>query len=89
MDDENGTFEAVLFPQIYRQYPLLEKAVYALTGKITEEFGVTSLEVHSVEKLVISFKEEKGEAIGIKFRSWQLFKKLSTFTILFYIASLK
>jgi len=58
IDDENGTFEAVLFPQVYRQYPLLEKAVYALTGKITEEFGVTSLQVESVEKLVISFKEE-------------------------------
>jgi len=64
MDDENGTFEAVLFPQVYRQYPLLEKAVYALTGKITEEFGVTSLEVHSVEKLVISFKEEDARQLA-------------------------
>jgi len=55
IDDENNTFEAVLFPQVYKKYPLQEKAVYALNGKITEEFGVTSLEVHSLERLEIRF----------------------------------
>jgi len=59
IDDENNTFEAVLFPQVYKKYPLQEKALYALNGKITEEFGVTSLEVHSLERLEIRFYEEE------------------------------
>jgi len=55
IDDENNTFEAVLFPDVYKKYPLQEKALYSITGKITEEFGVTSLEVHSLKRLEIRF----------------------------------
>ena len=51
-------FEAVLFPQVYKKYPLLEKTLYAITGKITEEFGVSSLEVISLKRLEIQFRTE-------------------------------
>jgi DNA-directed DNA polymerase III PolC len=55
IDDENNTFEAVLFPQVYKKFPLLEKALYSITGRISEEFGVTSLEVQSLQRLEIRF----------------------------------
>ena len=55
MDDENDTFEAVLFPAIYKKFPLLTKSIYSITGKITEEFGVVSLQVQECHRLDISF----------------------------------
>jgi len=58
MDDGNDTFEAVLFPETYKRFPLLEKAIYAITGKITVEFGVTSLEMQKCERLEISFEPD-------------------------------
>jgi DNA-directed DNA polymerase III PolC len=64
MDDENDNFEAVLFPAIFRQLPLIDKAIYALHGKITEDFGVASLEVQSLERLEISFDSDEGSILS-------------------------
>ncbi len=56
IDDENDTFEAVLFPKVYKQYALMERAIYAITGKITADYGVMSLQVISCTRMAISFE---------------------------------
>ena len=56
MDDENDTFEAVLFPETYKQFPLFSRNIYSITGKVTEEFGVVSLQVISCYRMEISFE---------------------------------
>jgi DNA polymerase-3 subunit alpha len=68
LDDEGYTFEAVLFPNVFKEYPLTHKGVYALTGKVTEEYDVTTLELKSWKLLEISFKNTENDYAVIEKR---------------------
>ena len=47
----NPVFDSVHFPPVVKKYPFRGYGIYRLAGKIVEEFGFTSLEVVSMEKL--------------------------------------
>ena len=49
--DEDGQWiDTVHFPESADRYPFRGSGVYVLRGKITDDFGVPSLEVHHMEK---------------------------------------
>ncbi|UTW61938.1 DNA polymerase III subunit alpha [bacterium SCSIO 12741] len=52
--DVRGDFiDTVHFPAIAAQYPFHGRGVYAITGKVTEEFDCLSIDVTRLEKLAI------------------------------------
>ncbi|HLV93040.1 MAG TPA: hypothetical protein VKX34_07955 [Aequorivita sp.] len=52
--DRQGHFiDTVHFPNIARQYRFRGKGVYAITGKVMEEFDCTSIEVSKIERLAM------------------------------------
>jgi DNA polymerase-3 subunit alpha len=53
--DANGQmFDTVHFPESSVKYPFRGRGFYNLSGKITEDFGVTTLEVSGMEKLSLA-----------------------------------
>jgi DNA polymerase-3 subunit alpha len=49
--DEDGQWiDTVHFPDSARMYPFRGSGIYILRGKISDDFGVPSLEVHHMEK---------------------------------------
>ena len=51
LDTEGHFFDTVHFPQTAQRYPLRGRGIYAIRGRVAEEFGFYSLEVHSLERL--------------------------------------
>jgi len=50
--DRNGHFfDSVHFPPVWEKYPLRGKGCYLLKGKVTDDFGLSSLELSHLEKL--------------------------------------
>ncbi len=51
-EDETGTCETVLFPQVYQKYAWLlgHQSAVVISGRVTEEFGVKTVEIRSVRK---------------------------------------
>ena len=50
--DRNGDIiDTVHFPKQARDYPFRGKGVYAMLGKVVEEFGFYSLEVQKMKKM--------------------------------------
>ncbi len=50
--DVNGeVFDSVHFPDSARKFPFRGRGFYELKGKVTEDFGVFTVEVHYMEKL--------------------------------------
>ncbi len=50
-DDRGTFFDTVHFPASLKKYPFRGPGVYLLLGRITEEFGVPSLEVEKMDRL--------------------------------------
>ena len=52
--DADGDFvDTVHFPPVAKQYPFRGKAIYLITGKVTEEFDCVNIEVTAMERLPI------------------------------------
>lgn len=51
IDDEGEFFDSVNFPDSLKDYPFTGRGVYLILGKITEEFGHPSIEVHKMQRL--------------------------------------
>jgi error-prone DNA polymerase len=51
LDAVGEPFDTVHFPPSYKRYPLTDRAVYALQGRVALDFGVATLEVESLERL--------------------------------------
>jgi DNA polymerase-3 subunit alpha len=58
VDDEGQTFEAVLFPNVFRKYFMSYKAIYALKGRIKLEYDVPILELEKCMALEVSFSRD-------------------------------
>jgi DNA-directed DNA polymerase III PolC len=56
-DDEGGNFEVTLFPNVFKSHPIIYGGIYAMTGKVVDDYGVASLEVLQWERLPISFQD--------------------------------
>ncbi len=50
-DAHGEVFDTVHFPDSARKFPFRGRGFYELKGKVTEDFGVFTVEVHSMEKL--------------------------------------
>ena len=50
VDQAGEFFDVTIFPRQGKQYPLRGPGVYVLTGTVTEDFGVYSLELVALEK---------------------------------------
>jgi DNA polymerase-3 subunit alpha len=50
-DVKGEVFDTVHFPESARRFPFRGRGFYDLKGKVTEDFGVYTLEVHTMEKL--------------------------------------
>ncbi len=48
---EKCHFSILLDILLYQKYPLRGRACYRIKGKVTEDFGLFSIEAESVEKL--------------------------------------
>ena len=51
VDSELNWIDSVHFPDVAKKYPLNSSGFYLLTGKVTEDFGVQSLEVSFMKKV--------------------------------------
>lgn len=51
LDFEGEWLDCIFFPNIARDYPVTGKGFYAMRGKVTEEFGVYSVEVKECRKI--------------------------------------
>lgn len=58
LDRKGGWLDCIFFPQVSRYYPVTGKGFYMMTGKVTEEFGVFSLEVRECRKIGLRDKSE-------------------------------
>ncbi len=53
LDYEGQFFDSVHFPDSLKQYPFQGYGIYLMKGKIVEEFGYTTLEVHKLARLPV------------------------------------
>jgi DNA polymerase-3 subunit alpha len=51
VDAELDWIDTVHFPDAARRYPLYESGFYRITGKVTDDFGVQTLEAHKLERV--------------------------------------
>lgn len=51
LDEDGYFFDATLFPKVAADYSFRGKGVYAVTGRVDEEFGFHSIEVSSTRKI--------------------------------------
>ncbi len=63
-DREGAFLDTVHFPESFRQYPLQKEGFYILEGKVSEEYGVITLEISYMRK--IGYFEDKNLKPGQK-----------------------
>ncbi|MBI1222536.1 MAG: DNA polymerase III subunit alpha [Bacteroidetes bacterium] len=51
LDKSGHFFDSVHFPDVARRFPFRGRGVYAVTGRVAEEFGFYSIEVSSLRKI--------------------------------------
>ena len=51
VDAEGNYFDVTMFPETYMKYPIMGVGVYRMTGKVSDDFGVPTLEVQSIRRL--------------------------------------
>ncbi|MEM7373805.1 MAG: DNA polymerase III subunit alpha [Bacteroidota bacterium] len=54
VDQRGDMFDATLFPEAVAKYPFTGRGIYLMSGKIVKEFGVYTIEVHSMKKLLFT-----------------------------------
>jgi DNA-directed DNA polymerase III PolC len=56
-DREGNVFDTVHFPNVTKQYPFRGRGFYEIKGKVTEDFGVHTIEVSWMDKVPMLFKK--------------------------------
>lgn len=56
-DRAGKVFDTVHFPEIEKKYPLRGRGFYEIKGKVTEDFGVYSIEVTWMDKVPMLYKK--------------------------------
>lgn len=56
-DRAGKVFDTVHFPEIEKKYPLRGRGFYEIRGKVTEDFGVYSIEVTWMDKVPMLYKK--------------------------------
>ncbi|MBL7846735.1 MAG: DNA polymerase III subunit alpha [Cyclobacteriaceae bacterium] len=63
-DAQGEVFDSVHFPDIARKYPFRGRGFYEMKGKVVDDFGVTMIEVSSMEKLPMVHKRPEAAVAG-------------------------
>lgn len=61
LDFEGKWVDTVHFPPVARAYPFNGPGCYTITGKVTVEYGYTSIEVHSMKRLETADREKDSD----------------------------
>jgi len=80
LDEEGYFLDTVHFPEVARQYPFRGPGIYAIKGKVVEEFKYMSLEVTAMEKLPMQTMESDKYLKTTSKQSMQINKSASRFT---------
>ena len=51
IDVKGDCFDATMFPDTFMKYPILGIGVYRMTGKVSDDFGVATLEVEEIRRM--------------------------------------
>lgn len=51
IDAQGEYFDVTMFPDVFNKYPILGVGIYRMTGKVSDDFGVPTLEVESIRRL--------------------------------------
>ena len=62
IDKELNWIDTVHFPDVAKKYPINNSGFYRITGKVVEDFGVESIEVHSMFK--VGYKNRSYANLG-------------------------
>jgi DNA polymerase-3 subunit alpha len=63
IDAAGDWLDTIHFPPVEKQYPLTGKGFYQMKGKVVEEFGVYSVEVHFCKKLGIRDRADQANQL--------------------------
>jgi DNA polymerase-3 subunit alpha len=63
IDARGDWLDTVFFPQIATRYPVKGKGFYSMKGKVTEEFGVYSVDVSYCRKIGIKDRAQTGNVV--------------------------
>ncbi len=61
VNQQENYYDSVHFPQSLQFFPFRGKGVYLVKGKVVEEFGYPSVEVHKMHKLEIEIAPKAGD----------------------------
>ena len=50
-DCQGEVFDTVHFPDVAKKFPFRGRGFYSIKGKVVEEFGIATIEVHGMDKL--------------------------------------
>lgn len=64
LDKEGDFMDTVHFPDSLRQYPFMKSGFYIMEGRVMEEFGVYTLDVHVMRK--IGYFEDKAPGAPVR-----------------------
>ena len=56
-DREGNVFDTVHFPNVIQKYPLRGRGFYEMKGRVTEDFGVYTIEVSWMDKVPMLYKK--------------------------------
>ncbi|MEO9020781.1 MAG: DNA polymerase III subunit alpha [Ginsengibacter sp.] len=62
VDKELNWIDTVHFPDVAKRYPISNSGFYRITGKVVEDFGVQSIEVHTLFK--VGYKNRSYANLG-------------------------
>ena len=62
VDKELNWLDTVHFPDVAKKYPISNSGFYRITGKVVEDFGVQSIEVHTMFK--VGYKNRSYANLG-------------------------
>ncbi len=51
IDARGDCFDATMFPDTFMKYPILGIGVYRMTGRVSDDFGVATLEVQEIRRM--------------------------------------
>jgi DNA polymerase-3 subunit alpha len=62
IDKDLNWIDSVHFPDVAKKYPINNSGFYRITGKVAEDFGVQSIEVHKMVK--VGYKNRSYANLG-------------------------
>jgi DNA polymerase-3 subunit alpha len=69
LDREGYMFDVTRFPNVVKQYPMVGRGIYLITGKVVNEFGYHSIEMTAMKKFLYfpdpRLQEDRVQSQGV------------------------